>query len=205
MKYVKICGITKEEEIGYLNKVMPDFAGFVTEVDWSKRNLSIDRAKTLIPGLDRGIKSVAVTVEPNVELVNAIKDAGFDIIQIHGKLTDDVIDAIDMPIIKAFNVSNLSEFERYSKLDKVIGYIFDASTPGSGKTFNWDAIKDIPNDGKIRLLAGGLNPDNVADALAKTGLDGADTSSGVENEARDGKSLDKIIEFRHNVKAIILA
>ena len=198
--YVKICGITKKEEIEYLNKTLPDFAGFVLFVDWSKRNLDIDAARELIKELSEKIKSVAVTVLPTMEQIKKIEDAGFDCIQIHGDISDDVLSSISIPIIKAFNVSDLSSFDRYSKTDKVMGYVFDASTPGSGTSFDWDKLKNIPTDGKLRLLAGGLTPDNVRDALNKTGLDGADTSSGVENDNKNGKSYDKIVDFIDQVK-----
>lgn len=202
MKMIKICGITTEEEAEYLNEAKVDFAGFIQFVPKSKRNISTEKAAGIIRLLDRGIKSVAVTISPNVEQIRQIESTGFDYIQIHGEISDELLDSVELPVIKAFNVNDLSDYERFHLSDKVAGYIFDAQIPGSGKIFDWSVIGHIPHDEKPSLLAGGLKADNVAVALAYTQLDGADTSSGVENDNGVGKSREKILEFVKQVRRI---
>ncbi|MDE5863203.1 MAG: phosphoribosylanthranilate isomerase [Lachnospiraceae bacterium] len=199
MKKVKICGITEIEEAEYLNEARTDYAGFVQFFPQSKRNISPQKASSIIKELDSGILPVAVTVCPTAEQLHIIEQTGFRIVQIHGNISDALLDSISIPIIKAFNVSDLSQYERFQKNDRVIGYIFDAQAPGEGKTFDWSLLKNIPLDTKPALLAGGLTPENVAAALKATGLWGADTSSGVENDNGIGKSRKKIMEF---VKAV---
>ena len=58
-------------------------------------------------------------------------------IQIHGDISQELLQEIHIPVIKAFNVHDLSSYEKYHQADIVKGYIFDAQTPGSGKTFDW--------------------------------------------------------------------
>ena len=80
--------------------------------------------------------------------------------------------------------------------------MFDAQEPGSGKTFDWKLVTDIPRDEKLFLLAGGLHPDNVAEAIAAIHPDGVDVSSGVEFTDKPGKDAKKIKQFVDNVHAV---
>ena len=79
--------------------------------------------------------------------------------------------------------------------------MFDAAEPGSGKVFDWSAVKNIEcSDGKIMLVAGGLNPENVAGAVEYLRPYGVDVSSGVENSGGSGKDPDKVREFVRRVR-----
>ncbi|MCR5691863.1 MAG: phosphoribosylanthranilate isomerase [Eubacterium sp.] len=195
MKKVKICGITSREEIGWLNQIKPDYAGFVVFFPKSKRNLSLDQARDLIGRLDSRIQSVAVVVKPTLDQALQIQEAGFSLIQIHGDVSEEIMNSIKIPIWKAFNVSDLAEFPKYNMMGKISGFVFDAARPGSGTTFDWDLLKQIPETDKIKMLAGGLNPDNAGQAAQVAGIDGLDTSSGVERESGIGKDRDKIENF----------
>ena len=87
-------------------------------------------------------------------------------------------------------------------MKNIVGYVFDAAEPGSGKTFDWDEIPAVPRDGgKLYVLAGGLCAGNAAEAVRLVSPDVADVSSGVENEDGDGKSRGKIVEFIAAVRA----
>lgn len=197
---IKICGITTEEEIEYLNEVQVDYAGFIQFFAKSKRNIPTEKARKLMDRLDRGIKRVAVTVSPTREQMKELENAGFDYIQIHGKVGDSQIEGCRIPVLKAFNVNDLSEFTHYESLNNVGGYIFDAQLPGSGKAFDWNVLKELPDTERITLLAGGLNPDNVVEALRCNKISGVDTSSGVENENGVGKNRGKIETFVARVR-----
>lgn len=194
---IKICGITSEEEIGYIAKAGINYAGFVLFFQKSKRNLSLERAENLVAKLPEDIASVAVMVSPTKEQVEAVVDAGFSAIQIHGKVEDSIITSCQIPVFKAFNVSDMDDFLHYEQMDEVVGFVMDAAVPGSGKTFDWDLLQKLPSTEKQVLLAGGLNPDNVGEALAAcTGkIDGVDTSSGVERADGNGKSKERIEAF----------
>lgn len=133
---IKICGITSEEEIGYIAKAGINYAGFVLFFKKSKRNLSLERAEKLIAKLPADIASVAVMVSPTKEQVEAVVDAGFSAIQIHGKIEDSIITSCQIPVFKAFNVSDMDAFSHYEEMDEVAGFVMDAAVPGSGKTFD---------------------------------------------------------------------
>jgi phosphoribosylanthranilate isomerase len=192
---IKICGLTCDEDIALVNRLKTDFAGFVLFFPKSKRNLSIERAAELAAKLD-GVKSVAVVVSPTADQAEQIAEAGFDYIQIHGELYDETYAACRLPILRAFNVSNMDKFESCSALEKIAGYVFDAAEPGSGKTFDWDLLSKLPRGGRLTLLAGGLNPENVSRAVKTVKPDGVDVSSGVEKPqgGKDPSLAERFVE-----------
>lgn len=201
---VKICGLTSPAEARYLNENHVDFAGMVLFFPKSKRNISIEQAMEIMAALDASIKRVAVVVSPSIEQVRQIEAAGFDYVQIHGEIPETETEAeaaIAIPILKAFNVSDMDSYEKYHNDSRIAGYVFDAIEPGSGKTFDWKLVDNIPRDEKLLLLAGGLNPDNVRMAIEAVHPDGVDVSSGVENDDKAGKNPDKIHDFVAAVKS----
>ncbi len=201
---VKICGLTSPAEARYLNENHVDFAGMVLFFPKSKRNISIEQAKEIMAALDASIKRVAVVVSPSIEQVRQIEAAGFDYVQIHGEIPETETEAeaaIAIPILKAFNVSDMDSYEKYHNDSRIAGYVFDAIEPGSGKTFDWKLVDNIPRDEKLLLLAGGLNPDNVRMAIEAVHPDGVDVSSGVENDDKAGKNPEKIHDFVAAVKS----
>jgi phosphoribosylanthranilate isomerase len=200
---IKICGLTKPEEAQYLNKNQVDFAGMVLFFPKSKRNITISQAKKIISKLNSDIKSVAVVVSPSISEIEQIETAGFDYIQIHGELTEEMLGHIHLPIIKAFNIVDMDKYEQYHACPQVTGYVFDAIEPGSGKTFDWSLVKNIPRDEKMLLLAGGLNPENVGEAIGYLRPDGVDVSSGVEYTDRLGKDAKKVDLFVANARKIL--
>ena len=197
---VKICGLTSPAEARYLNENHVDFAGMVLFFPKSKRNISIEQAMEIMAALDASIKRVAVVVSPSIEQIRQIEAAGFDYIQIHGEIPEAEA-AIAIPILKAFNVSDMNSYEKYHNDSRIAGYVFDAIEPGSGETFDWRLVDNIPRDEKLLLLAGGLNPDNVRMAIEAVHPDGVDVSSGVENDDGAGKNPEKIHDFVAAVKS----
>ena len=216
---VKICGLTCEKDVEYVLVAKPDYVGMVCFFSKSKRNISIERAKSLIKLLkasDESISVCAVTVSPEAWQVCDIIEAGFDHIQIHGEMKNE-ISQMDYPagftIIRAFN--NVDEMTlkeiAASKDNKNIGYyLFDAAEPGSGKQFEWSSIPGLDVLCKPYFLAGGLNPDNVKYAVESIHPYAVDVSSGVEcdvqptpEEVQGGASMkdrDKILEFVANAR-----
>ncbi len=195
---IKICGIRTVSDALLLNKYEIDYAGFVVFYEKSKRYVTIEKAKELMEVLDKSIKKVAVTVSPTVEEIEAIERSGFDYIQIHGILAKESFDAIRLPILRAFNVTDMDKYLVYKECHKVAGYVFDAVVPGSGETFDWSLVKDMPKDDKIFILAGGLSDSNVAQAIKYINPQVVDVSSSVENDF--GKDEEKIIKFVRSVE-----
>ena len=200
MVKIKICGITSSDDIEIINNVLPEYAGFVMFFPKSKRNITPQRASLLLNLLDSRIKSVAVTVNPTPAQISTAKSCGFDYVQIHGEASDDVIINSPLPILKAFNVSDICDFERYADLPNVRGFVFDANSPGSGKTFDWSILKNIPRNDKLFILAGGLNEQNVCKAIDMARPDAVDVSSGVESDTPPLKDAQKVENFVHVVR-----
>lgn len=192
---IKVCGLTRVEEAEYLNRNRVDFAGFVLFYPQSRRNIGLKKAKEIMGALDPLIKRVAVVVSPGLPEVRQIEEAGFDYIQIHGELTEDVLANIRIPVLKAFNIRDMDQYGGYRQCRQVAGYVFDAQEPGSGRTFDWRLVKKLPRDGKLFFLAGGLHAENVRQAMEHIGPDAVDVSSGVEYEDGQGKDGNKIDEF----------
>lgn len=197
---IKVCGLTTKKEAEFLNKNKVDLAGMVMFFPKSKRNITPDTAREIISTLNKSIKKVAVVVSPTYEEIKIIESLGFDYVQIHGELGEELESKINLPILKAFNIKDMDLYERYQKSEKIVGYVFDAQEPGSGKIFDWSLVKTLPKDDKILILAGGLNPENVAKAIEYIHPDGVDVSSGVENPNGIGKSEEKIKMFVTNAR-----
>lgn len=197
---VKICGLISVEDAVNVGESGADFAGMVLFFPKSKRNISLERAAEIIAALPDSVKKCAVTVSPTVEQVQLISSAGFDYIQIHGELSPQVLETSALPILKAFNVTDIGELDRYRSEEKIAGYVFDAAQYGSGKSFDWSLLDDIPRDGRLFILAGGLSPDNVREAVLRVRPDCVDVSSGVENDDGVGKSREKIFRFVKNAQ-----
>lgn len=202
MTMIKLCGITSAREADILNEALPDFAGFVLFFPKSRRNISLDNACSIKKLLDKRIHTVAVTVAPDMNQIKAIAAAGFDYIQIHGNIPYEYYDLIDIPVLKAFNISDMSEYDNLCSIRQIHGFVFDAPAPGSGSTFDWSVLADITRSDKLMFLAGGLNPENVAAAIRCTHPDVVDVSSGIELETGYGKDSDKIRRFVKNVRDI---
>lgn len=210
---VKICGLTRVEEAAYVNQYHADLAGMVLFFPQSSRNLTISQAEAVMHALNPIIQKVAVVVSPNFEQIRQIEAAGFDYIQIHGELSSDIISAVHLPILKAYNVTDMKQYEKYQQYPQIVGYVLDAQEPGSGKTFDWKLAEQIPRDGKLLFLAGGLNPENVKQAIVQVHPDGVDVSSGVEYDhsvngsisgrvlSNPGKDPIKIKRFIENVRS----
>ena len=199
MTKIKICGLTSKQDALYLHYPQVNFAGIVLFFPKSKRNVTIETAKEILNSLDSKIHPVAVTVSPTKEQVKQIESAGFHYLQVHGELEEEIINLCHIPIFRAFNISDMTHFPQMKKYDQVYGYIFDAPNPGSGKIFDWSILRAVPRNEKLFILAGGLNAENVSDAIKLLHPDVVDVSSGVENDSGIGKDQDKIQKFIERV------
>ena len=107
---VKICGLKKPADAQYVNDAGADYAGFVF-YEKSRRNLSRQQAEEIMKNIRPQIKKVAVTVSPDAAQIKTLQQIKFDIIQIHGKLSEDAITAAELPVWYAINLSDPEEFE----------------------------------------------------------------------------------------------
>ncbi len=209
MTKVKICGLSRPEDIEAVNTYGADYAGFVF-FEKSKRNVSYEQAEKLLRQLKKNpnIQSVAVCVSPSKEEVKRFNDMGFDLIQIHGTIPADCQSDGGLALWQAVNIAGSTEVNAealFVQAPSIRGYVVDGAEYGSGKTFGWEAEEKtfvFPEKLKIEkhqfILAGGLNIGNVQTGIHMLHPDVVDVSSGVE---RDGiKNAALIREFISAVK-----
>lgn len=197
MTKIKVCGLTSIPDIEIVNQYPIDYAGFVLYYPKSKRNITLEQAKMLRERLKRSIRSVAVTVSPSVSQVMQIEQAGFDIIQIHGILKEEVEDILTIPIFRAVNVETEGDVKKVfqAQSSKIQYYVFDGKCPGGGVTFDWKYLQgNVDNTGKI-MLAGGLNDKNVSHAIHRVHPGIVDVSSSVEKDGVKGKDRELVERF----------
>ena len=200
---IKICGLTRPCEAEYLNEWHIDFAGMILFYPKSRRNISLEQSAEIRRLLDPAVNTVAVTVSPTVDEVMLIAHAGFNYIQIHGRIPADLSGTSKLPVFKAFNVSDIDQYNIFENDPSIAGFVFDASVPGSGRTFDWDTVRHINRrSGKYFILAGGLNSGNVRAAVETLDPDVVDVSSGVEYSDRLGKDPQKISDFVRAVRSV---
>ena len=206
----KICGITTPEMARAVAEEGATHIGLMF-VARSSRNLTIAEAAELLPQIPKGLIKVGVFVDPDdAALEAAISAADLDMVQLHGSESvarvDEVHARFGLPIIKAMSVATCADVEASFKyIGHVACILFDAKPPedgdlpgGTGLQFDWSLLQDLPAD-LPWALSGGLSPDNVAEAIAKTQCQFVDVSSGVES--RPGvKSLAKITAFMAAIK-----
>ncbi|MHB8158407.1 MAG: phosphoribosylanthranilate isomerase, partial [Desulfocucumaceae bacterium] len=157
-------------------------------------------AKEIIAGLPPFISKVGVFVNQSLEEISKIAEfTGLDTIQLHGDESPDFCKAFKLRVIKAFSVDSQASLDCI-KLYNTDAYLLDTSVPGmcggTGKTFDWGLAANF-NHGPL-ILAGGLNAENVPEAISITRPYAVDISSGVETEGR--KDINKITEFVRRVK-----
>lgn len=230
---IKICGLTSKEEVEWVVEAGADYAGFVLFFPKSKRNLTKEQAGQLLEALKKSgcradgqersfPKSVAVVVSPTPAQIGQIKELGFDYIQIHGTISAETLQALDMPVIRAINVGSAKEAGRQTASfggqfisqiqnqveaekellgERLFACLFDAAEPGSGKVFDWELLSKMPKLSRQLFLAGGLDAHNVRGAVKTVMPDVVDVSSGVEkSEDTVGKERTKIMEFVRKVR-----
>ncbi len=190
---IKICGLFREEDIIYVNELLPDYAGFIINFPKSHRNLDFDKSKELILKLNSKIKSVCVFVNSPAEFIIQFDFA--DIIQLHGDEDNNFIEKLreklppNKEIWKAFKIKSIEDLEIAEKsvADKIIldnGY-------GTGEKFDWSLLKNFKRE---FILAGGIDEKNIANIeITPTAFD---VSSGVEtDQKKDYNKIKKIIEI----------
>ncbi len=202
---VKICGINDLAAMDAALEADADMVGLVFFPP-SPRNLTPLDASKLAARARRRAKLVALTVDADDALIDAIEAAvAPDFHQLHGSETParvrELRDRTGKQIIKAIPVAAASDLAPLSAYEEVADWIlFDAKAPkdatrpgGHGRTFDWSLLFDSKHR-KPMMLSGGINPENVSEAIARVRPDAVDVSSGVES-APGVKDREKIFAF----------
>ena len=182
---VKICGITSEADALAAAEAGADAIGLMF-YECSPRHVTLEQAKAISAALPPHVMRVGVFVNAEEAFVHqALTECMLNILQFHGDETPEECSRYPVMTLKAFRVQGeetLAQLEAYPSA----GYLLDAyvkdALGGTGATFNWDLAVRAQEFGKPIFLAGGLTPENVAEAVRKVQPFGVDVSSGVESE-----------------------
>ncbi len=208
---VKICGITNEEDALKASILGADYLGFLVEIDFSEDKIDRKKAKEIIKKLPLEIEPVFVTylqkAEPIIEIAKEIKPS---IIQLHNDIELKEIGKIrkSLPRIKltkSISVINESSIDKAERFEKYVDFILlDTKSGkikgGTGKVHNWNISRKIVKSlNKKVFLAGGLNPNNVKQAIEEVKPYAVDTNNGVKLKARK-KDYEKLRLFIERAK-----
>ena len=208
MTRIKICGLSRPCDVDYVNEAMPDFCGFVIDVPASRRNVTAETVRELRARLAPEIRPVGVFVNaPQALIVSLVQDGTLSMVQLHGQESDDYITELRnqlaalqsqplVPLVQAFSIRTTEDVRRAeaSLADHVL---LDHGAGGTGSVFDWSLLRGIS---RPFLLAGGLKPENLQQAIEATHPWAVDLSSGVETDGKKdrGKILAAVQTARTN-------
>lgn len=205
---VKICGLTTLEDARFASGAQADFLGFIF-YPGSPRYIEPAKAGAIINWIE-GPQKVGVFVNQPLDDVNSIaRKTGVDLVQLHGNESPEYCKLVEKHVIKVFHITEdtlaaelRQEVESYA--DAADYYLFDSKTNslwgGTGKAFDWKVLKGVTDD-KPFFLSGGLNPQNIREAILAVNPPAVDLSSGLE-ESPGLKDFDKIEAFFEEMRSI---
>ena len=187
MTKIKLCGLTRPEDIAEANELNPEYIGFVFAAK-SKREVSPEKAVKLKAQLSPEIQAVGVFVNETPETVAGLLDAGIiDIAQLHGQEDETYIQHLrkltNKPLIQVFCVTDA---ESLNKAEKSLAdlILLDSGSGGTGTAFDWTLLEKFE---RPYFLAGGLDPDTVGNAVKRFRPYAVDVSSGIETAGKKDK------------------
>jgi len=202
--FIKICGITSVEDAQAVHLAGANAIGLMMYKN-SSRYLELHKAKEIYESINKKVQVVLVFVDQSEEYVNECLDLMPNIVaQFHGSETPEYCNSFKNDFIKAISIKEEFNLEAaYEQFKGVKILLLDSYNPstfgGTGNKFNWELIQ---NSGKLPfILAGGLNSDNVAQALGEVNCTGVDVSSGVESYPGK-KDLYKVQTFINKVRKV---
>ena len=186
---IKICGITTLREVEFVNELKPDYIGLVFAE--SKRKVNEEKAFQLCKYLNKEIKTVAVFRNNSFEEIKNVLE------KVPIYMVKRIKDIFKGEVWRGINYKEYSE-EKLNLIDKVI---IDSLNPGSGKVFDWTSIEKISTNKEI-ILAGGLNINNLDDALKIKNIKGIDISSGAEDINEKGNLEKSYIKMKKIIEKV---
>ncbi|MFN3814377.1 MAG: phosphoribosylanthranilate isomerase [Aquificaceae bacterium] len=181
MTKVKFCGIRRVQDLIKACELNVDYVGFILYPK-SKRYVSFKELEELLP-FAKGVKRVSVLVNPNYENVKKALDRGIDLIQLHGEESFEFAKKVGLGrVIKAFRVKESLKIQEEWR--GVYAVLLDTHSGeaygGTGKTFDWSIARNVVEGGFRVFLSGGLNSENVKEAIDYVRPYAVDVSSGIE-------------------------
>ena len=192
MTRIKICGLTRPEDISFVNEAEPDYAGFVIHVPGSRRSVSPEEAARLRARVAGKIVPVGVFVDEPLDNVATLLENGvIEMAQLHGSEGEGYIRELrartGKPVCKAFR-ADTEQSVRPALHSKADYLLFDHGSGGTGKAFDWQLVSGVK---RPFFLAGGLTVENLCTAISTVHPWAVDLSSGVEQAGQ--KDREKIL------------
>ena len=193
MTKIKLCGLSRPEDIEAANALRADYIGFVF-AGKSRRYVSPERAAKLRSALDDGISAVGVFVNETPEKVASLLERHIiDAAQLHGTEDEDYIKRLRLltkrPIIQAFKIRSKDDLDKARK--STADHILLDAGAGDGLAFDWKILADFD---RPYFLAGGLTPENADEAVKLLHPYAVDVSSGIENGGvKDKEKMEKFV------------
>lgn len=202
MARIKICGITNAEDAVAAVKYGADALGFVFYSE-SPRSITPDDARSIVSSLPVFVTTVGVFVDEAEKKIEEISShVGLNAIQLHGSEPPGYFN-FSRKVIKAIRVKDLSDLAPLNLYQNVSAFLLDTYAPdkfgGTGHVFNWEIAIEAKKFGDI-ILAGGLTPDNITEAVQMVQPYGVDVSSGVEGSIKGRKDHNKLKVFIERAK-----
>jgi phosphoribosylanthranilate isomerase len=217
--FVKICGITQPAQGQEIVALGADAIGLVFAK--SPREVTPIMAREIVVGLPAGFPTVGVFVNSTADRINSIvSQTGIRYVQLHGNEPPEILAEISVPCIKVFTMRDgnwLVEIRKFidalgeddgKKSDNLAAILIDTYNPniagGTGESFDWNSVGEVRKNREMDalpplVLAGGLKPENIAQAIKLVNPWGVDVSSGVEAEPGI-KDMDKVKAFIETVR-----
>ncbi|HOO28478.1 MAG TPA: phosphoribosylanthranilate isomerase, partial [Lachnospiraceae bacterium] len=200
MTKIKLCGLSRDQDIFYANRLMPDYAGFVF-CEKSSRSVTRRQAFLLREKLHPSIKAVGVFVDETEETIRSLTVAGIiQLIQLHGGETEEEIRRLreildpQVKIIRAFRTDSAEDVVKAQKSAADL-VLVDHGPGGTGQRFDWKLLAPL---NRPFILAGGLHAGNAAEAVRTLKPYAVDVSSGIETDGK--KDFEKMEAFCRAVR-----
>jgi phosphoribosylanthranilate isomerase len=198
--FIKICGITRIEDALAALEAGATALGFVC---WTKSPRCIDpaRAAAIVAALPPGIDRIGVFVDESAPRIRElVAQIGLTGVQLHGHEPASYAAEIESPVLRALRVDEVEDVAAdWPSATLLLDAIDPAMRGGTGERIDWGAAARVARTRRV-VLAGGLTPDNVSEAIAAVRPSGVDVSSGVERSP-GVKDTDKMIRFVRNARA----
>ena len=220
MVQVKICGIKKAEDANWAASLGADIIGFIFYKE-SPRYVSVNLAKRVIATLPPFVIPAGVFVDEQIDIIKAhVKSCKLKMIQLHGNETPEfcrdlrvVLSGLgDIKLVKSFRIldeASLSVITSYVNPEKVIDYVLldtykEGQPGGTGESFNWELAVKARQYGSL-ILSGGLNLQNIEEAIETVNPYAVDVASGVEAEDMGAgrKDYNKMKDFITKAKSFL--
>ncbi len=181
---VKLCGLCRPQDVEAANEARPDYVGFVVDFPRSRRSIPASELAVLSRLVRPDIRRVGVFVDEPIEVVARLFEKGaIDVAQLHGSEDEDYLSRLratcDVPVIQAFRMRDAEDVRR--AMASPADLILLDNGQGTGHTFDWSLARDVR---RPFMLAGGLGPENVAQAIRAVHPWGVDMSGGVETNGK---------------------